>query len=57
VFAGYYIVISVDCVWYYRSVVFKSVKDFLLGILLPLADAATLVYVIVKCSRPRRSRC
>jgi hypothetical protein len=50
-------VISVDCVWYYRSVVFKSVKDFLLGILLPLADVATLVYVIVKCSRPRRTRC
>jgi amino acid transporter len=47
-FAGYYVVISVYSVWYYRSVVLKSVKEFLLGLLLPLAGAGTLVYVIVK---------
>jgi amino acid transporter len=47
-FAGYYVVVSVYSVWYYRPVVFKSVKEFLLGLLLPLVGAATLVYVIVK---------
>jgi amino acid transporter len=47
-FAGYYVVISVYSVWYYRSVVFKSVREFLLGLLLPLVGAGTLVYVIVK---------
>jgi amino acid transporter len=47
-FAGYYIVISLYSVWYYRSVALKSVKDFLLGLLLPLVGAGTLIYVIVK---------
>lgn len=47
-FAGYYIVISLYSIWYYRPVLLKSAKEFLLGLLLPLVGAATLVYVIVK---------
>jgi amino acid transporter len=47
-FAGYYVVISVYSIWYYRSVLFRDAREFLLGLLLPLVGAATLVYVIVK---------
>jgi len=47
-FAGYYIVISLYSIWYYRSVLFRDGKEFILGLLLPLLGAATLVYVIVK---------
>ena len=47
-FAGYYVVISLYSIWYYRSVLLRDVREFLLGLLLPLAGAGTLVYVIVK---------
>ncbi|MGD0555083.1 MAG: APC family permease [Streptosporangiaceae bacterium] len=47
-FAGYYVVISLYSIWYYRSVLFKDIREFLLGLLLPLIGAATLIYVIVK---------
>lgn len=47
-FAGYYVVISLYSIWYYRSVLLRDVKEFSLGLLLPLLGAATLVYVIVK---------
>jgi amino acid transporter len=47
-FAGYYVVISLYSIWYYRSVLFRDGKEFVLGLLLPLVGAATLVYVIVK---------
>jgi amino acid transporter len=47
-FAGYYVVISVYSMWYYRGVLLRSFKEFLLGLLLPLVGAGTLVYVIVK---------
>lgn len=29
-------------IWYYRSVLFRDVREFLLGLLLPLVGAATL---------------
>jgi amino acid transporter len=41
-FAGYYVVISLYSIWYYRSVVFRDVREFILGLLLPLVGAATL---------------
>ena len=47
-FAGYYVVISLYSVWYYRSVLLRDAKEFTLGLLLPLVGAGTLVYVIVK---------
>jgi amino acid transporter len=47
-FAGYYIVISLYSIWYYRTVLFRDLKEFTLGLLLPLVGAGTLVYVIVK---------
>jgi amino acid transporter len=47
-FAGYYVVISVYSIWYYRGVLFRDAREFLLGLLLPLIGAGTLVYVIVK---------
>jgi hypothetical protein len=47
-FAGYYVVISLCSIWYYRTVLFRNIREFLLGLLLPLVGAATLVYVIVK---------
>jgi len=47
-FAGYYVVISLYSLWYYRSMLFKNAKDFTQGLLLPLIGAATLVYVIIK---------
>ncbi len=47
-FAGYYVVVSVYSIWYYRGVLFRDVREFLLGLLLPLVGAGTLVYVIVK---------
>ena len=47
-FAGYYVVISLYSIWYYRTVLFRNIREFLLGLLLPLVGAATLVYVIVK---------
>ena len=47
-FAGYYVVISLYSIWYYRTVLFRDLREFLLGLLLPLVGAATLVYVIVK---------
>ena len=47
-FAGYYVVISLYSIFYYRSVLPRAAKEFLLGLLLPLIGAATLVYVIVK---------
>jgi amino acid transporter len=47
-FAGYYVVISLYSIWYYRSVLFRDVREFLMGLLLPLVGAGTLVYVIVK---------
>jgi amino acid transporter len=46
-FAGYYVVISLYSIWYYRSVLFRDVREFLLGLLLPLVGAGTLVYVII----------
>ena len=47
-FAGYYVVISLYSIWYYRTVLFRDVREFLMGLLLPLVGAGTLVYVIVK---------
>jgi amino acid transporter len=47
-FAGYYVVISLYSIFYYRSVLLRDAREFLLGLLLPLIGAATLVYVIVK---------
>jgi amino acid transporter len=47
-FAGYYVVISLYSIWYYRSVLLRDAKEFVLGLLLPLLGAATLVYVIIK---------
>jgi len=47
-FAAYYVVISLYSIWYYRSVLFRDVREFVLGLLLPLVGAGTLVYVIVK---------
>ena len=47
-FAAYYIVISLYSIFYYRSVLLRDAREFLLGLLLPLIGAATLVYVIVK---------
>ena len=47
-FASYYVVISLYSIWYYRSVLFRDVKEFVLGLLLPLIGAGTLVYVIIK---------
>jgi amino acid transporter len=47
-FADYYVVISLYSIWYYRSVLFRDVREFFLGLLLPLVGAATLVYVIIK---------
>jgi amino acid transporter len=47
-FAGYYVVISLYSIWYYRSVLFRDIREFLMGLLLPLVGAGTLVYVIVK---------
>jgi len=47
-FAGYYVVISLYSIWYYRSVLLRDVREFVLGLLLPLVGAGTLVYVIVK---------
>jgi amino acid transporter len=47
-FASYYVVISLYSIWYYRSVLFRDFREFLLGLLLPLVGAGTLVYVIVK---------
>jgi amino acid transporter len=47
-FAGYYVVISLYSIWYYRSVLFRDAREFVMGLLLPLVGAATLVYVIIK---------
>jgi amino acid transporter len=47
-FAGYYVVISLYSIWYYRSVLLRDAREFLLGLLLPLVGAGTLVYVIIK---------
>ncbi len=47
-FASYYVVISLYSIWYYRSVLFRDVREFVLGLLLPLVGAGTLVYVIIK---------
>ncbi|MBV9383552.1 MAG: APC family permease [Streptosporangiaceae bacterium] len=47
-FAGYYVVISLYSIWYYRSVLLRDSREILLGLLLPLIGAATLVYVIIK---------
>src|SRR6202050_5428475 len=47
-FAGYYVVISLYSIWYYRTVLFRDVREFVLGLLLPLVGAGTLIYVIVK---------
>jgi amino acid transporter len=47
-FASYYVVISLYSIWYYRSVLTRDVKEFTLGLLLPLVGAAVLVYVIIK---------
>jgi amino acid transporter len=47
-FAGYYVVISLYSIWYYRTVLVRDVREFVLGLLLPLVGAGTLVYVIVK---------
>jgi amino acid transporter len=47
-FAGYYVVISLYSIWYYRLVLFRDVREFLMGLLLPLVGAGTLVYVIIK---------
>ena len=40
--------ISLYSIWYYRTALFRDLREFLLGLLLPLVGAATLVYVIVK---------
>ena len=55
-FAGYYMVISLYSIFYYRSVLLRDAREFLLGLLLPLIGAATLVYVIVKSLPGRRIR-
>src|SRR6202167_5598827 len=47
-FAGYYVVISLYSIWYYRTVLVRDIREFVLGLLLPLVGAGTLVYVIVK---------
>jgi amino acid transporter len=47
-FAGYYVVISLYSIWYYRSVLLRDAREFALGLLLPLIGAGTLAYVIVK---------
>jgi amino acid transporter len=47
-FAGYYVVISLYSIWYYRSVLLRDAREFVLGLLLPLIGAVTLGYVIVK---------
>jgi len=47
-FAAYYVVISLYSIWYYRSVLFRDFREFLMGLLLPLVGAGTLIYVIVK---------
>ena len=47
-FAGYYVVISLYSIWYYRSVLLRNAREFVLGLLLPLVGAGTLVYVIIK---------
>jgi len=47
-FASYYVVISLYSIWYYRTVLFRDAREFVLGLLLPLVGAGTLVYVIVK---------
>ena len=47
-FAGYYVVISLYSIWYYRSVLLRDTREFVLGLLLPLVGAGTLVYVIIK---------
>ncbi len=47
-FAAYYVVISLYSIWYYRGVLFRNMREFLMGFLLPLVGAGTLVYVIVK---------
>jgi amino acid transporter len=47
-FASYYVVISLYSIWYYRTVLLRNVREFVLGLLLPLVGAGTLVYVIVK---------
>jgi amino acid transporter len=47
-FAGYYVVISLYSIWYYRTVLVRNVREFVMGLLLPLVGAGTLVYVIVK---------
>jgi amino acid transporter len=46
-FAGYYVVISLYSIWYYRGVLFRDGREFVLG-LLPLVGAGSLVYVIIK---------
>lgn len=40
--------ISLYSIWYYRTVLLRNVREFVLGLLLPLVGAGTLVYVIVK---------
>ena len=47
-FAGYYVVISLYSIWYYRTVLFRDAREFVMGLLLPLVGAGTLVYVIIK---------
>ena len=47
-FAGYYIVIALFSIWYYRSIVFRDIKEFFLGLLLPLVGAGVLSYVIFR---------
>jgi amino acid transporter len=47
-FASYYVVISLYSIWYYRSVLLRDAREFVLGLLLPLVGAGTLIYVIVK---------
>ncbi|HEX2820760.1 MAG TPA: amino acid permease [Streptosporangiaceae bacterium] len=47
-FAGYYVVISLYSIWYYRSVLFRDLRGVVMGLLLPLVGAGTLIYVIVK---------
>jgi amino acid transporter len=45
-FAGYYIVIALFSIWYYRSVLTRDAKEFFLGLALPLIGAGALSYVI-----------
>ncbi len=40
-FAGYYVVISLYSIWYYRSVLLRDAREFVLGLLLPLVGAGT----------------